>query len=395
MADISTQGSDMRGRAEQCLARHASRPQALSACPCPLDEQDAGAELSGRVRSDETCAAAAHDDEVPHEAIGPVRHLLSLATMTPPAIRGYRLVVGLWRMSRPEQVLLILVVFAVGAAAGAVRVGSVDLRAVVWAAAALVPTALSVHFVNEYADAETDAMTTRTAFSGGSGALTDLGLTRTVPGVAAVVMAAAALAVLAAGAAGAAGAGAINGLVAVLLVVGLVGGWSYSVGPWPLSRHGTGEVANALLGGLLLPVFGVAAATGTVTIRDVLIFVPFALLVFVNLLETQWADRDADRITGKLTLAVRLRPPMARGVALAVTAVAYGVIAALAVLGLGSGDEGGSVPWAWAVAALPALPLSVWAAVSLARRPPLPAVLAIVTLLIGQGGVWVVLAASR
>ena len=35
---------------------------------------------------------------------------------------------------------------------------------------------ISIHYVNEYADVETDRITQRTAFSGGSGALPESGL---------------------------------------------------------------------------------------------------------------------------------------------------------------------------------------------------------------------------
>lgn len=67
-----------------------------------------------------------------------------------------------------------------------------------------------------------------------------------------------------------------------------------------------GELANALLGGLLRPLYGVALATGRISLSDVAIFTPFTLLVFVNPLETEWPDRGADGATSKRSLAVRL-----------------------------------------------------------------------------------------
>src|SRR6056297_2544758 len=81
-----------------------------------------------------------------------------------------------WKMSRPSQLLLILVVYALGVALGTSRGGAVEPLRTVLGALALVPLAASVHYINEFADVETDALTERTRFSGGSGALVETGL---------------------------------------------------------------------------------------------------------------------------------------------------------------------------------------------------------------------------
>lgn len=302
--------------------------------------------------------------------------------MTAGVVSGAGRVVAVWRMSRPEQVLLIGVVYAVGVAAGVAVHDRLDVVAAAWGLAALVPTAVSVHVVNEYADHETDALTSRTAFSGGSGALADLGLDRRLALWAAAASAAVALAVTAVGVA----TGSLPAVAAALLVVGLVGGWQYSVGPLRFSRRGLGEVANAVLGGLLLPLFGVAAATGRLELVDVLLFVPFALLDFVNLLETQWPDRVADRLVGKHTLVSRVSPRTVRTLATVATVAAYGTaVVVLADLML----------VAVALASLVALPLSVWALTRITRADrPLPGVLAMVTFLLSQGAAWTVVAAG-
>lgn len=287
---------------------------------------------------------------------------------------------ALWRMSRPEQVLLIGVVYATGVAAGAAVHDRLDVTAVLWGLAALVPTAVSVHVVNEYADRETDALTRRTAFSGGSGALADLGVHPRFALRAAVAAGALALAVTACGLT----TGGLPAGASAMLVVGLVGGWQYSVGPLRFSRRGLGEVANSVLGGLLLPLFGGATATGRLEAVDVLLFVPFALLDFVNLLETQWPDRVADRLAGKHTLVSRVSPGRVRMLAVVATVVAYGTaVVVLADLML----------VAVAVASLVALPLSVWALTRITRTErPLPGVLAMVTFLLAQGAAWTTVA---
>lgn len=204
------------------------------------------------------------------------------------------------KMSRPSQLLLILVVYAIGVGAGTSRGGSFDLTRTAVGAVALVPLAASVHYVNEYADVETDAITERTRFSGGSGALVVTGL----PAETALRAAVTALAVGTVTTGAALSVGAVTARGVGLLVVVVVLGWAYSVGPRLVAR-GLGEVTNALLGGLVLPLFGVAVARGPLDAVAVLAFLPFTVYVFANLLATQWPDRRADEKTGKRTLPTR------------------------------------------------------------------------------------------
>ncbi|WP_192796598.1 prenyltransferase [Serinicoccus kebangsaanensis] len=278
------------------------------------------------------------------------------------------------RLSRPDHVLLILVVYAVGCAAGArgAPAGGAALptAGVVLTGVAVAVVAVGVHAVNEFADTETDARTTRTRFSGGSGALAASGLPRAFALRVALVAAAVAGSLTLLGLV----VGWITGTVAMLLALGLVGGWAYSVGPWPFSRHGWGEVVNALLGGLLLPITG-AVAVGAPPAWAALTFVPFALLTFVNLLETQWADREADRSASKHTLASRLSPSALRRAGGVAAVLAYGL--SLVVH-----------PWSVAVAGLLAAPLSAYGVRRLGQGPPGPSVVAMVLFLLLQGAAW-------
>jgi 1,4-dihydroxy-2-naphthoate octaprenyltransferase len=203
-------------------------------------------------------------------------------------------------MSRPSQLLLVLVVYAIGVGAGTSRGGSFDLARTVLGAVALVPLAASVHYVNEYADVETDAITDRTRFSGGSGAIPETGL----PAETALRAALTALAVGTVATWAALSDGAVTAHGVGLLAIVVVVGWAYSVGPRLVAR-GLGEVTNALLGGLVLPLFGVAVARGPLDAVAVLAFLPFTVYVFANLLATQWPDRRADERTGKRTLPTR------------------------------------------------------------------------------------------
>jgi len=241
---------------------------------------------------------------------------------------------ALWRMSRPAQLALIALVYAFGVAMAFGRGGEAEAGAVAVGLAALLPTAASVHYANEYADAETDALTDRTPFSGGSGALAESGLPRSIALRAAVGSGVVGVVLLVAGVAPVGG--RVLGAVPAAVLVGiLLVGWQYSVRPLRLAWRGLGEVTNAVLGGVALPLYGFAVVTGSVTVAAGLATLPFALVVFVNLLETQWPDRRADAAVGKRTLATRWsagRLRLAYGLgtlAAAASAVALGLLSDL------------------------------------------------------------------
>lgn len=293
---------------------------------------------------------------------------------------------ALWAATRPGQVALIALVYALGVGMGLAgpplgRSLAVDptgalTAPVVWVGlGALVPTAVAVHYANEYADVETDTRTEPTPFSGGSGALRRTDQPASLLGRATTV--ATALAVLAIGAA------VTRGLPAdavVVLVAILVSGLAYSLPPTALVRRGVGEVTNAALGGLLLPLYGVAVV-GRPTPTAALAVVPFTLLVGCNLFATHWPDREADAAVGKRTLAVRWSPSRLRR--------AYAVLAVSAVGLAGWLWLTGTFPDAVAVAHLvPVAPLVYGWHVLTRQRSPLPAVAAMVLLAAAATVAW-------
>lgn len=161
----------------------------------------------------------------------------------------------------------------------------------------------------------------------------------------------------------------LSPMAAVLLAGGLVGGLAYSLPPVAAMRRGWGEAINALLGGMLLPLFGVAVARGTITVVDVAAFLPFTLVVFGSVLATAWPDRAADASTGKHTLQVRWSPVHLRG-------LAGGVLVASVVATVLAAAVGAS-PVAWL--GLLVLPAQVIGWTWYTRRTsPLPSVVAMV-----------------
>jgi 1,4-dihydroxy-2-naphthoate polyprenyltransferase len=231
-------------------------------------------------------------------------------------------------MTRPSQLLLLEVVALLGVSLARARGADTDPATLAAGLLLVLPVSASVHLANEYADHETDARTSRTPFSGGSGALSRTGLGREIALSAALGAAAIGLA----GTLAAAALGTIPVPAAAILLVGTVVGWSYSVGPFPLAWHGLGEGTNALLGGMLMPLFGVALVGGALDGLALAAFAPLTLVVAANLLATTWPDRAADASVGKRTLATRWPASRLR---LLYAALALGALAILVVQATG------------------------------------------------------------
>jgi len=188
--------------------------------------------------------------------------------------------------------------------------------------AALMAVTVSIHLINEYADVETDALTQRTAYSGGSGALSETGASPAIALVGAwIALLVGVLIVII---------GVLTGPISIqafgLLMVGVFFGWMYSVRPLALAWNGWGELDNSLLGALLLPLFGYVLARGSLNWSTVLLFLPFTGLAFLNLLATTWADKEADGIVGKQTLAVKWSERRLRRLYLTVGTLTYLII---------------------------------------------------------------------
>lgn len=205
-----------------------------------------------------------------------------------------------WRASRPSQLLLVGGVYLLGAKIANALGATLSLETLAAGLAPLLALAASIHYANEYADVETDARTERTPFSGGSGALHETGLSRKlVLGAALVALIVGTVLAVSLW---------VDGTLALpalgFLAIGTGFGWQYSVGPLALAWRGLGELTNAALGGLVLPLYGAAVVRGPLLAVGLAV-VPFFLVVLLNLFATQWPDRQADAAVGKATLAVR------------------------------------------------------------------------------------------
>lgn len=161
----------------------------------------------------------------------------------------------------------------------------------------------SIHLVNEYADYETDALTRRTAYSGGSGVLPSGLVPRIWVMNVAIILAVSGLLFQ--------GAAILVGLhppeALVIALVGTAGGWVYSLPP-RLAWRGLGEIWNTFMGTWLLPYFGFVQLSRSLAPWVLVAILPVTFFAFNNLLAITWPDREADAVVGKNTLATRLKP---------------------------------------------------------------------------------------
>lgn len=165
--------------------------------------------------------------------------------------------IALWQMARPLLLLVVTPIYLIGSLIARVFGYQWDTPRFWWGLLALLPVILAAHYANEYVDFETDALTKRTPFSGGSGILAHgLGSRRMALG-AIWVMPAVGLLI--------AGTGFSNeelgGTAVLLWALGTFVGLAYSLPPFKLAWRGWSEAINALVIGLLLPLYGYAVQT--------------------------------------------------------------------------------------------------------------------------------------
>ena len=211
-------------------------------------------------------------------------------------------------MGRPFILIAGLIAYGLGLSIAYHNLGTIKLLPAFLGLLILLMATMMAHYANEYADVDTDTLTRRTWFSGGSGVLPS-GIIPTQWALwAAVILAILTIIVTVLS--------FLSGLLSsqgVLIVfLGMLGGWFYSMPPLQLERTIWGELDNALLGGYLMPLIAYIPQIGVAGLNMFLILTPVFLAVLVNLLGVHWADREADAKVKKNTLVVHLssRVPM-------------------------------------------------------------------------------------
>lgn len=218
----------------------------------------------------------------------------------------------------------------------------------------LVSATLMAHYANEYADVDTDSLTRRTWFSGGSGVLPSKIIPKSWALNAAVFLAI--ICIITTAISFYFELISIGGVL--IVVIGIIGGWFYSMPPLNLERTSLGEIDNAILGGFLMPLIAYIPQTGSFHLREIIILIPIVIAVFVNLLGVHRSDREADAAARKKTLVVNLGKN-ARPVHAVFTCLIYGISAFLIYL----------VPLQVVVAIFLTIPFALWSIIRFEDSP--------------------------
>jgi len=214
--------------------------------------------------------------------------------------------------------------FALGAAVAHHDGYALDWRAYVWGQVLVTAFHLMVHFANDYFDQATDALTTRTAWSGGSGVLADGALPPWVALAAAFVCIAIGFAAVARV--------AVAGNVALVLVGIAIAvlAWFYSAPPLRLLARGLGELDAVAVVAVLVPLAGYTTFAHAIGVHALLATIPGAFAMVAMMLSVEIPDAPADTQTGKRTLVVRWGVGYA---AIAARTFASGAVCLLLLLG--------------------------------------------------------------
>ena len=289
---------------------------------------------------------------------------------------------------RREQVLALLrlgrfrilpggfLAYVLGAAMGYAQAGAMDWPRALRALVLTLIANLSAHYADEYADVDTDSLTRRTWFSGGSGVLPS----HVVPPSWALGMAWLCVGLVFVLGAWWITAGALPVACGWIVGIGMLGGWFYSMPPLAFERRGLGELVNATIGSFLMPLMGYSAQAGAPSLRAVWSLLPIFWIVMFSLLAVHWADRAADQAVGKRSLAV-LAGQRARPLHIVLLSLCY--LTALAL-------TGPVLPSQVSIAVATKLPLAAWATVTFGRDDsPVPSSLTMAAVIVAAAVGWV------
>ncbi len=266
-----------------------------------------------------------------------------------------------WSFIRLSRVVFLLggiLLYALGAALAVQSGREIDWAAYLLGQLVITSIQLMGQYLNEHYDMEVDSLVenNRTWFSGGSGILSEGGISQNAVLAAARICAGIAL---------------VAGTVASLLspwmipifILCFLGSWYYSSPPLSLMSSGWGESSTSVVVALLVPMAGYGMQAGLPPGELWLICIPLVLVHAAMLLSFQIPDHDADQAVGKKTLTVRLGQ---RGAAWLVDTFIGTAFVFISVLVLFSQYPGQWMLWAFPLA-LWQIGMVHWAVLSPAR----------------------------
>ncbi len=244
-----------------------------------------------------------------------------------------------------------ILMYALGAGTAWYERGSLATTPLLVGLLVVLMVQMMTNYVNEYWDSGDDArVSLRTPFSGGSGVAAAGQISaQTLYRVAAACAVAGALLTLALGVAG-----HLSWLSLLLVMLAACGGIAYSQPPFRLVARGVGELCAAMIVCFLTPLLAYSLQADGVSRLVVLTCLPVVAMQFAMLLAIEFPDYDADLVTGKRNLVVRMGPAKAAWLYDGVLVLAF-LLAALSV-------RGGAPVWAELLpeAMLPVALLQMW-----------------------------------
>ena len=207
------------------------------------------------------------------------------------------------RLSRPFFLLGGILLYALGAAIAAFLGRPIDPTLYVIGQAIVTLLQLMTHYLNEYFDADADQENaSRTRLTGGSGALGEDGLPKSVALYAAVITLALATILSTA----ALITKAFPPMAWPVLLLGFFGAFFYSTPPLRLVSTGYGELVAAVVVAGLTPTFAFVLQTGELHRLLLMSTTPLIALCFAMVIVFELPDYATDLKHGKRTLMVRL-----------------------------------------------------------------------------------------
>lgn len=203
------------------------------------------------------------------------------------------------KLGRPQFIVGGFLLFCVGALLAVLFNAEFILSKFIFGYAILFTAHLSVHYSNDYFDADADQYITPTPISGGSGILVENPELKIFSKWFAVVLIciSVSLAIIYIFKY------AYNAWFFLFVLFGNLLGWFYSAPPIKLNYHRLGEIATVIVG-IILPGMGYFTLMGTLNLPFFIFSIPMAFLLLFFISSVEMPDMEGDKLGGKITLIV-------------------------------------------------------------------------------------------
>jgi 1,4-dihydroxy-2-naphthoate octaprenyltransferase len=260
-------------------------------------------------------------------------------------------------LSRAHFLMGGMLLYALGVVVACADGAAPNVLVLGWGLVGVSTIQLLTHLLNEFFDADRDALVTnRTLFSGGSGMIGAGKLSKRVALTGATMSGLVGI-VVALSIGWLPRSDSVAGLsfaseVALIYVVAWVIGFGYSAPPLRLMTRGLGEGAAAFVVALLTPMAGFAVASGELSARVVWLGLPLVTASMAFMITVELPDYDVDLCTGKRNWVVRLGRDRSGTLHNALLLLSYFTLAAVSV--------SGKLPGRVATLLWLTVPLAVW-----------------------------------